>query len=93
MTKISLVIKGGWPLPWLSYCIASFTLLSNPSTHAAFVAWRPGLLIPDGPCAHGILRVAELHFLLSSVPFLGPFYHQSGPWEFSGTSVSGTVLW
>lgn len=41
MTKISLVTEGGWPLPWLSYCVASFTLLSNPSAHAAL--WPGGL--------------------------------------------------
>lgn len=54
-----------------------------------FVVWRPGLLVPNSFCARGILRAVKLHFLLLSGPFLGPWYHQSSPWELDGTSVPG----
>lgn len=74
MTKISLVTEGGWPLPWLSYRVASFTLLSNPSAHAAL--WPGGLAFSSQMVpGHMELRAAEHHFLLLSVAFLGPLYH------------------
>ena len=55
------------PLAFLLPC-ALFHGPPSPSKRA----WRPGLLIPKSPCVHGILRVAELHFLPLFGAFLRP---------------------